>query len=168
CKIEINQRLPNNIIKLLGKLKLKRLSILLISLLALNSCKEDKSKSLLQEKPSDSKQDNREINTFTFPDTVFINTMVKGVIEYNRNFGNTNDSKIKERYIFFHVGTDQNYENLEIEEFDRFPNRLAFEDTIGNGLIQFETVFTKSGLNYLHGVVKDIYIIETSQIEDSI
>jgi hypothetical protein len=152
---------------------MKKPLIILIAFLLLSSCKKENRKSLIQVKSNISETDNdfkeHEIKNFKFPDTVSINTMVEGFIEYDRNFGKTVDSDIKERYIFFHVGTDKDSQNLALEKFNRFPYRLAFEDTVGNGLIKFETVFTKPGLNYLHGVIEDFYNLEnTDQAEDSI
>src|SRR5690606_8043067 len=115
------------------------------------------------------KSERSDIEIFFFPATVNQNTMIKGNLKYNRRFGNVNDSEIEERYLFFHVGTDRDSDNIALEEFDKFPYRLAFEDTIGDGLIEFETVFTQPGINYLHGVVEDMYQINGSgQIEDSI
>ena len=148
---------------------MKNFIIVILVLLSFISCKEDKDTDKSFSTSTDSKTEQTEIETFYFPDTVTQNTMIKGKLRYNRNFGNVADSKIKERFIFFHVGTDQNEKNTPLGEFDKFPYRLAFEDTIGNGLINFETVFTQPGTNYLHGVVKDMYKIEdTVNSDDSV
>ena len=141
--------------------------------MTLMSCKEKEKNSFSEKRFNVSKQDfrndNKGILTLIFPDTVSIKTMIKGEVKYNRNYGEVQDSKIEERYIFFHVGTDKDSQNLALEKFDKFQYRLAFEDTIGNGLIKFETVFTEPGTNYLHGVIKDMYEIENSdKMKDSV
>ncbi len=141
--------------------------------MTLMSCKENEKKSFNEKRSNvlkqDFRNDNEDILTLIFPDTVSINTMINGEVKYNRNYGAVQDSKIEERYIFFHVGTDKDSQNVAIEKFDKFQYRLAFEDTIGNGLIKFETVFTEPGTNYLHGVIEDMYQIENSKkIKDSV
>ena len=141
---------------------MRKFIIIIIAILGITACKEEKSITSDLTNSTDFNSQQSEIEIFNFPDTVTQNTMVQGNLKYNRNFGDVRDSEIKERYIFFHVGTDQNSDNITLEEFDKFPYRLAFEDTIGDGLIEFETVFTKSGINYLHGVVKDMYEIGDS------
>lgn len=150
-------------------LKMKNSIFIILVLLTLVSCKKDKTNTPVINKTYNSISKGSEIETFYFPDTVNQNTMVKGQIKYSRNFGNVKDSENKERYIYFHVGTDSDSGNVALNNFDRFSFRLVFKDTIGDGLIEFQTVFTEAGINYLHGLVKDIYVIESSDLpKDSV
>ncbi len=91
----------------------------------------------------------------TFPDTVLVNTLYQGEIDYNSILDTINLSSVDKRYIFFYVASLKNYldfENLKTIKHDTFVS-------LDNHIIPFEIKFQNLGNNYLNGFIEDeVYI----------
>ncbi len=120
------------------------------------SCKENVDKSLVKLNNENNIGQNK-ILFFEFPDTVAVSKVIKGKLRYNTSLKNSN---FDERYIFLHIMTNQEKEDVPLDEMIKIDGRLVYEDTIGNGWFPFEAVFTKSGKSTLHSVVEDIIVLD--------
>lgn len=106
----------------------------------------------------------QELLVLNIPDSVVNGENIMGSIKYNREIDSLTPKDISSRYVFLHLTTSSKQKNLSIETI-KTENRMVFEDTVGNGIFDFDIVFEKSGNQILNGVIEDIIILN-EQIEE--
>src|SRR5690606_17405977 len=107
------------------------------------------------------KNQHQEFLMFDFPDTVQVNKIITGRLQYNLNNGD--ESNMGSRHILLFIKTEKK-ERFTLDEIKRV-NSLGYEDTIGNGFFTFEAVFSKQGRQFLNGVIDDVIFLEDNNLQ---
>lgn len=113
---------------------------------------------------SKEKKDSYEINkeylnknkilSHTFPDTVKINKVIEGSLQYDVNNVGFDSDSINSRFLELLLSTSINKELADYNEIDR--NRLlSFVDSLSVGKFKFYAVFEKKGKQTLNIVIRD-------------
>lgn len=145
--------------------KFTTLIILLFSAFVIISCKEEKEvneNELNNNKMTNEGRDNNVIEfEIKFPDTIFVNQSVDGVIEYKSILDTITTSfggEEKNRYTRFILTTTD-----DIDYDFKYLKRIV-KDTFGarnNRTIPFYDIkFTKSGIYYIDGLINDVVFID--------
>ncbi|NBL65918.1 hypothetical protein GV828_11975 [Flavobacterium sp. NST-5] len=97
---------------------------------------------------------NSKILSHTFPDTVKINKVIEGSLQYDvNNIGFDSDS-ISSRFLELLLSTSINKELADYKDIDR--NRLlSFVDSLSVGKFKFYAVFEKKGQQTLNIAIRD-------------
>ena len=147
----------------MNNIKYRLLTITLLLLLL--SCSENRK----GEKDKQVSQNKRDvILSFEFPDTVKLNTRIKGKLKYNKNFFVSDTSKVSERHTYLHLTVNQKPDTVLLKQFDKISNRLAFQESLKGGDFKFFSVFKEPGKHYLHGAIEDIFVLEDNNTETEI
>lgn len=132
--------------------------MILIVLAIIYSCTDNAEKKTAKFSTKNDNGKNTEILKLEFPDTVSSKENIQGKVKYGLDLDSLKPSDISSRYIFFHVATSSDKVGLSLEEIKN-ENRIVYEDTIGEGVFNFEVSFTHFGDNILNGVIEDIRIL---------
>lgn len=99
---------------------------------------------------------------FVFPDTVYINKLYNGKIEYKGvldTITTSFDEKTKSRYISFYMTKTK---NIDYEMKQLYKVKLDTFGAIDNRTIPFyDLKFTELGVNYIDGIINDHLTIDT-------
>jgi len=125
----------------------------LIFILFVVSCNNKKSKDTNSKFIYDNNS-NDKIISHNFPDTVKINTVVKGNILYDIENKEQNKNLIDDRFLELLISTSTNKELAEYNEVNK-NLLLSFTDTIPTGKFYFPAVFEKKGKQMLNLVIRD-------------
>ena len=144
---------------------MKNPTILLILLSVFSSC-DNKSTKMISNKET-MKQESL-IRLLDLPQSVIKGENIRGSIEYDTKLDSLLPEDISSRYIFLHLTISSHQKNLSIESIKN-EKRIIYEDTIGNGIFNFDIIFEKSGNQVFNGVVEDIMILsEPLEDEDKV
>ena len=138
----------------------KIILIFSISLLSLVfSCKRDK---LIEKRETNNLTETTAFVKFVFPDTVYINKLYNGKIEYKGvldTITTSFDEKMKCRYISFYM---TKIKNIDYEMKQLYKIKLDTFGAIDNRTIPFyDLKFTELGINYIDGIINDHITIDT-------
>lgn len=139
-------------------------NILITTLIILNffSCKEE-TKEHFGNNQINIK--NNKIKFFNFPDTVKLQKMVDGVLNYNMEIEKLDQKNIKEKYTFLHLLVNNNSKEISLEKMNKSQNKFVFEDSLMNGEITFKVPFSQLGRNNLHFVIEELIVLKDSSLQ---
>lgn len=131
-------------------------------LLILISCNSKKDENRDNQTNVNNNIDKNKILTYEFPDTVKINTVVKGKIEYDIKNINFDSKLISSRFLELLISTKINKELANYKEIDN--NRLlTYTDSIPTGNFDFRAVFETEGRQMLNIVIRDYMFLKPDE-----
>jgi len=138
----------------------KIILIFLISLLSLVfSCKRDK---FIDKRKTKDLTETTAFVKFVFPDTVYLNKLYNGKIEYKGvldTITTSFDEKMKSRYISFYMTKTK---NIDYEMKQLYKKKLDTFGAIDSRTIPFyDLKFSELGVNYIDGIINDHITIDT-------
>lgn len=143
-------------------IKQKKKIIIIFSILLLSfvfSCKKDK---INENKKTKNLTETNAFVKFNFPDTVYVNKLYNGKIEYKGvldTITTSFDDKIKSRYISFYMTKTK---NIDYEMKQLYKIKLDTFGAIDNRTIPFYDVkFSELGIHYIDGLINDHVTIDT-------
>ncbi len=95
-------------------------------------------------------------NIQNFPDTVLLDKVYMGKMNYTSELDTINLLEGEERFIFFYI-TTQDGDFHDIEEIEKVEHEVF---KVGeNKVINFQFKFKKKGINYFTGIIQDMILL---------
>ncbi len=133
----------------------KNILILVLTLFSILSCKKGRGNTVLGDKiqKTDTIYKKEVVGSYQlkFPDTVLINDISVGEINYSSVLDTIKLSPKDKRYIFFYVTTGKKLFNLDSLKKVSLDTFVSLESNI----IPFKIKFTQKGNNYINGFIED-------------
>lgn len=143
------QRLTTLIKEMVQIFKKTKWLFIMLMIISCNNKKEIDSKKVLKKKINNSK-----IISCNFPDTVKLNKVVEGTLQYDlTNIGFDSDS-ISSRYLHLILATNRKEKSLEYNQIEK-DYLLGFVDSIPTGKFKIVAVFEKKGKQILNIAIRD-------------
>lgn len=136
----------------------KALKLIFITMIIV-SCNK-KSENL--EEDSKSNLNNSKILSFNFPDTIKLNKVIEGRLQYDINNIGFDPSIIDTRFLELILSADI---NKELANYDEINNKrlLTYVDSLAKGDFKFQAVFEKKGNQTLNIAIRDYMYLKPDE-----
>lgn len=138
---------------LMTNMKNKNLVLILLAVFIIISCSDNKGDKKASKKNLGSKYI---FSIKHFPDTVLVDKIYEGEIEYESELDTINLPNEDERFIFLYI-TTQKGSFKDIEAIKKVEHEVFKIDK--NGIIAFRFKFKNTGVNYFNGMIEDMVIL---------
>jgi hypothetical protein len=130
--------------------KTSKIVIFIFSIVSIVSCQKDKS----EIKHTDSGIDKNKIIYVKFPDTVKLNKVIEGTLQYDITNVGFDKSTISSRFLHLILTTNRKESLVGYDELEK-DYLLGFIDSIPTGKFKIAAVFEKKGKQILNIAIRD-------------
>lgn len=137
--------------------KALKLILIILMIISCNSKKDESTDNIF-----DKSIDKNKILSYNFPDTVKLNKVIDGKLQYDINNISFDSSIISSRFLELILSTDINKELANYDEID--DNRLlSYVDSLAIGKFNFKAVFEKKGKQTLNIAIRDYMYLKPNK-----
>lgn len=124
------------------------------TVLLITSCNNKKDENPDSDLKSNPDLNKNKILSYSFPDTVKVNKVIEGKLQYDVNSIEIDSSITSSRFLELLLSTSINKELADYDEVNS--NRLlTYVDSLNTGKFEFKAVFEKKGKQMLNIVIRD-------------